>query len=43
MVETTSTPEYPLDTWIEQVRECKYLAEEDLKKLCDLVRNLKSA
>lgn len=26
-----------LDKWIEIVKECKYLPENDLKKLCDLV------
>eukprot|EP00123_Amoebidium_parasiticum_P006770 comp17644_c1_seq2/m.17409 comp17644_c1_seq2/g.17409 ORF comp17644_c1_seq2/g.17409 comp17644_c1_seq2/m.17409 type:complete len:138 (-) comp17644_c1_seq2:4-417(-) len=26
-----------LDQWVESVRECKYLPETDLKKLCDLV------
>jgi len=38
MTETTSTHDLPLDEWITTVRECKYLAEEDLKKLCDLVK-----
>ena len=33
----TSTSEYPLDEWLATVRECKYLPENDLKKLCDLV------
>ncbi len=36
----TSTPEYPLDDWITMVKDCKYLPENDLKKLCDLVRML---
>lgn len=26
-----------LDRWIEIVKECKYLPENDLKQLCDLV------
>lgn len=26
-----------LDKWIELVKECKYLPENDLKKLCDFV------
>ena len=26
-----------LDKWIEIVKECRYLPENDLKKLCDLV------
>lgn len=26
-----------LDKWIETVKECKYLPENDLKKLCDIV------
>lgn len=26
-----------LDKWIEIVKECRYLPESDLKKLCDLV------
>ncbi len=34
-----SSKEYPLDEWIATARECKYLAEEDLKKLCDLVKS----
>jgi len=38
MTETTSTQELPLDQWIADVRQCKYLPEEDLKKLCDLVK-----
>jgi len=38
MTETTSTQELPLDQWISDVRQCKYLPEEDLKKLCDLVK-----
>lgn len=29
-----------LDSWIEIVRECKYLPENDLKQLCDLVCDL---
>lgn len=28
---------YPLDQWVETVRQCKYLPENDLKKLCELV------
>jgi hypothetical protein len=35
----TSTSEYPLDEWLATVRECKFLPENDLKKLCDLVRH----
>jgi len=31
---------YPLDEWVETIRQCKYLAEKDLKKLCELVREL---
>jgi len=38
MTETTSTHELPLDQWIADVRQCKFLPEEDLKKLCDLVK-----
>lgn len=26
-----------VDKWIEVVKECKYLPENDLKKLCDMV------
>jgi len=37
-METTSTPEYPLDEWIATARQCKYLEEKDLKKPCDMVR-----
>jgi len=33
-----STKEYPLDEWISKVKECSYLPENDLKKLCDLVK-----
>jgi len=29
-----------LDSWIELVRQCKYLPEEDLKKLCDKVKDI---
>jgi len=29
-----------LDRWLETARECKYLAEADLKKLCDKVKEL---
>lgn len=29
-----------LDRWLEIVRDCKYLPENDLKKLCDLVCDL---
>jgi len=35
MTETASATEYPLDNWIEHVRKCDYLPEEDMKKLCD--------
>ncbi|PRP73904.1 protein phosphatase 6 catalytic subunit [Planoprotostelium fungivorum] len=38
MTETTSTQELPLDQWIATVKECKFLPEEDLKKLCDMVK-----
>ncbi len=27
-----------LDKWIEKVKRCEYLAEEELKALCDYVR-----
>lgn len=27
-----------LDQWIETVKQCKYLPEPDLRKLCDYVR-----
>lgn len=26
-----------LDKWVEIVKDCKYLPENDLKKLCDIV------
>jgi len=29
-----------LDSWIEHVRQCKYLPVEDLKKLCDKVKDI---
>lgn len=29
-----------LDQWIEIVKQCKYLPENDLKKLCDIVCEL---
>jgi len=29
-----------LDKWIEKVRQCNYLPEEDLKKLCQLVKDI---
>jgi len=35
----TSTSDYPLDQWTETVKQCKILPEEDLKKLCDLVKS----
>ena len=28
-----------LDEWIEKVKRCEYLMEEDLKLLCDYVSN----
>lgn len=31
---------YDADKWIEQLRTCQHLAESDMKKLCDRVRNL---
>lgn len=29
-----------LDKWIDIVKECKYLPENDLKKLCEIVSDL---
>lgn len=29
----------PLDKWLETVKECKFLEENDLKKLCELVKS----
>jgi hypothetical protein len=29
-----------LDAWLEKVRKCEHLAEEELKSLCDYVRRL---
>lgn len=29
-----------LDNWIEIAKQCKYLPENDLKKLCDIVCNI---
>jgi diadenosine tetraphosphatase ApaH/serine/threonine PP2A family protein phosphatase len=37
--DTTSSHQYPLDQWLATVKECKYLPEEDMKKLCDLVKS----
>jgi serine/threonine-protein phosphatase 2A catalytic subunit len=30
--------EHEIDGWIEQLSQCKQLAENDVKKLCDKVR-----
>jgi len=38
MTEVASSAELPFDEWLNQVRECKFLAEDDLKKLCDHVK-----
>lgn len=35
-----SIPDDVLDKWLESVRQCKYLPEPDLKKLCDRVKEL---
>jgi len=37
--ENASSAEYPLDEWLALVKDCKYLPEEDMKKLCDLVKS----
>ena len=29
-----------LDQWIDTVRQCKYLPENDLKKLCEIVSGI---
>jgi len=29
-----------LDNWIETVRQCKYLPEDDLKRLCEKVKDI---
>lgn len=29
-----------LDQWIDTVRQCKYLPENDLKKLCEIVSRI---
>lgn len=29
-----------IDNWIEIAQQCKYLPENDLKKLCDIVSNI---
>ena len=39
MAENASSDEYPLDEWLATVKECKFLPEEDLKKLTDLVKS----
>jgi len=39
MSETNSSTDYPLDNWLASVKECNYLPEEDMKKLCDLVKS----
>jgi hypothetical protein len=33
-----AVPTDQLDQWVETARKCKYLAENDLKKLCEIVR-----
>lgn len=40
MSQTASSSEYPLDEWLDQVKKCKFLEEENLKKLCELVKNI---
>ncbi|CEF64557.1 Serine/threonine-protein phosphatase 6 catalytic subunit [Strongyloides ratti] len=37
MAKVTSIGNVDLDKWIEKVEECKYLIEEDMKSLCNLV------
>lgn len=37
IVKTEKVTMSDLDRWIETVKECKYLPENDLKKLCDIV------
>lgn len=34
--------EHEIDSWIEQLSQCKQLAEADVKKLCDKVRSYAS-
>jgi len=33
MTETANSSEYPLDEWIESVKQCNYLPEDALKKI----------
>lgn len=30
----------PLDSWVDQLRKCKFLPEPDLKRLCEIVKGL---
>jgi len=30
----------PLDSWVEQLKKCKFLPEPDLKRLCEIVKSL---
>jgi len=29
-----------MDAWLAQARQCKYLSEPDIKKLCEYVRTM---
>jgi len=37
MTSQASSADMPLDEWLQTVKECKYLPENDLKRLCDRV------
>jgi len=39
-METTSTSDCPIDEWIEFVKQCNFLPENDLKKLCTRVKDV---
>eukprot|EP01118_Nematostelium_gracile_P003403 TRINITY_DN1392_c0_g1_i1.p1 TRINITY_DN1392_c0_g1~~TRINITY_DN1392_c0_g1_i1.p1 ORF type:complete len:314 (-),score=70.20 TRINITY_DN1392_c0_g1_i1:34-975(-) len=39
MTEKASSSEYPLDEWLAKASKCEALAEEEIKKLCDLVKS----
>jgi len=39
MTETTTTTNN-LDAWIEMLKQCKYLPEQDVKSLCEMVKEL---
>lgn len=40
MVASTATTSKNLDAWLEKVQKAQYLAEEELKSLCDTVKEI---